>query len=130
VDRHGKTIPAFGHFLIGGTAYTSSPGDDESLAAGITDASSLRLVQSGLTVDPVCYAFDAATAAIFTNDTTYICEGSPIAQNPQDNSNGTNTDSSIERKPGGSNGNCTDSDQNAADFAVTAPSTPQSPPTP
>lgn len=129
----GMTIPAFGHFLIGGSAYVSSPGVDESLAAGITDASSLRLVQSSVTIDAVCYAFDATIAAVFTNDATYTCEGPPMAQNPHDNTNSTNTDSSIERKPGGSNGNCTDTDQSAADFAVTAPSTPQSsqsPPTP
>ena len=121
----GLPIPAFGHFLIGGSAYTSSPGADEALTSGITDASSIRLVQSGNTVDAVCYAFDATSAAPFTTDPTYTCEGMP-AQNPHDNTNATDTDASIERKPGGSNGNCTDTGQNDADFAVMTPSTPQS----
>jgi plastocyanin len=37
----------------------------------------------------------------------------------------TNTEQSYERKPGGSSGNCTDTNNNAADFRQISPSTPR-----
>jgi hypothetical protein len=40
--------------------------------------------------------------------------------------NGDNVDASLERKPGGSAGNCTDTGDNAADFAAVMPANPQS----
>jgi hypothetical protein len=43
------------------------------------------------------------------------------------------TDASIERKPGGAGGNCTDTGDNASDFTAQTPATPMStasPPTP
>ena len=47
----GRVIPAHGHFLIAGSAYTQQPATDESLSTGITDANSLRLTHSGTVVD-------------------------------------------------------------------------------
>jgi len=128
----GKGIPARGHFLLASPGYTQTPAPDEMLSTGITDATSLRLMQSGSLVDAVCYGFDATTKMTFTTDTTFSCEGTP-ATNPHDNTTGTNLDISIERKPGGAGGNCTDTGDNDADFALTTPATPQnnaSPPTP
>jgi hypothetical protein len=128
----GKTIPARGHFLIAYTGYTQTPSADEALTSGITDATSLRLVQSGTTVDAVCYAFDAASALSFTSDATYTCEGTPVT-NPHDNTIATNTDAAIARAPGGGAGSCTDSGDNAADFVMVMPGGPlsaSSPPTP
>jgi cysteine-rich repeat protein len=128
----GKVVPPHGHFLVAGTAYTEMPAADEALSTGITDATSIRLSQSGTVVDAVCYAFDAASKAPFTTDPTYTCEGMP-ATNPHDNTTATNTDASIERLPGGALGNCTDTGDNASDLATIMPAAPQSsqsPPTP
>jgi cysteine-rich repeat protein len=129
----GKTIPAHGHFLIASAGYTQMPTADEALSTGITDATSVRLTHSGTVVDAVCYAFDAASAASYTAaGSTYTCEGTPVSTNPHPTS-ASNTDASIERKPGGAGGNCSDTGDNAADFAVLMPANPQnsqSPPTP
>lgn len=122
----GKTIPSHGHFLLAFTGYTASPAADEALSTGITDATSLRLSHSGTVVDAVCYAFDAASAAAYTTDTTYTCEGAPITFNPHNNSTATNTDASIERKGGGALGSCTDTGDNASDFQVIMPAAAQS----
>jgi hypothetical protein len=131
----GKVIPAHGHFLIVGTAYVESPAGDEPLTTGITDATSLQLVQGGASVDAVCYAFDAATDMPFLTDATYTCKGAPANNLPHNNgtAGASNSDVSIERKPGGAGGNCTDTGDNSADFATQMPATPmssQSPPTP
>jgi hypothetical protein len=122
----GLVVPAWGHFLIGGTSYTETPAADSSLSSGITDASSLELVQSGTTVDAVCYYFDSTTLAAF--DATYTCEGTPVSNLPHDNTTAgaSDSDSSIERAPGGTGGNCTDTGNNSADFVTQAPATPQS----
>jgi hypothetical protein len=129
----GGTIPAHGHYLIVGSTYKQSPDKDDGLSTGITDASSVRLTHSGKTVDAVCFGYDAASLGAF--DATYDCEGTPVSNLPHnDGSNGqSNSDASIERKPGGKAGNCTDTNDNAADFAAAAPATPEnssSPPAP
>ncbi len=121
----GKVIASHGHFLLGGTGYAQTPAADESMS-GITDATALRLSQGGTPVDVVCYAFNATSSAVFTTDTTYGCEGAPITNNPHNNTSSTATDASIERKPGGADGNCTDTNDNSADFLVSTPSNPQS----
>jgi hypothetical protein len=122
----GKSIPAWGHYLITGTGYTEAPTADDALSTGITDASSLRLIQAGTTIDAVCYYFDAATLAVF--DSTYTCEGTPVDNLPHNNSTAgaSNSDVSIERLPGGLGNNCTDTQHNTADFHTAQPATPQS----
>jgi hypothetical protein len=129
----GKVIPAWGHYLVVGTAYTQAPAADDLLLTGVTDASAVRLVHQGVTVDTVCFYFDAATMAAF--DATYGCPGTPVSNLPHNNtaSLASNVDASIERKPGGPGGNCTDTQDNAADFTGQKPATPDdtaSPPTP
>jgi cysteine-rich repeat protein len=123
----GKVIPAHGHFLLASAGYTQMPAADQALSSGVTDATSLRLTLSGAVVDAVCYAFDATSAAAFTMaGSTYTCEGTPVTINPHNNATATNTDASIERKPGGAAGNCGDTGDNATDFAALMPSNPQS----
>lgn len=123
----GGIIPAWGHFLITGTAYGQTPAFNETLTSGITDASAVRLVHLGTTIDTVCYYYGALSF-----DSTYACEGTAVL-NPHNNAASTDVDKSIERKPGGAGGNCTDTNDNASDFITQAPATPQnasSPPTP
>jgi hypothetical protein len=121
----GKMIASHGHFLLASTGYTQQPAADDALSTGITDVSGVRLLHAGAAVDVVCFAFDATTSATLTGDATYGCEGTP-APNAHDNSTATNTDASIERKPGGGAGNGVDTNDNAADFAALAPARPQS----
>lgn len=121
----GTAIPAHGHYLITGTGYTPGPTADGALSSGITDAGSIRLQHAGTTVDALCYAYTAASGAVFATDTTYTCEGA-FAMNPHNNAAGTNTDASIERLPGGAAGSCTDTGVSASDFVTIMPGAPQS----
>jgi hypothetical protein len=129
----GMTIPAHGHFLLGGSAYAQSPAPDDDLLTGITDATSLRLMENATIVDALCYAFSSATTTALNG--TYTCEGTPASNLPHNDgsSAGSNIDASLERKMGSSSGRCVDTGDNASDFAPRAPSGPessQSPPTP
>ncbi|MEO8799589.1 MAG: hypothetical protein ABI551_16975 [Polyangiaceae bacterium] len=124
----GKSIPAHGHFLIVGSSYTQTPAGDQDLSTGVTDATSVTLLHSSAVVDAVCYAYNAAGMTQLTtgcSSNPYTCEGTPLT-NPHNNDNATNTDTSLERKPGGASGNGTDSNDNAADFMIVTPSNPQS----
>ena len=84
-------------------------------------------------VDVVCYAYDAFTSGLLGNFIDpFTCAGTP-ANNPHDDSNGTNMDISLERRPGGALGNCTDTMNNAYDFIQQMPADPAdlaSPPAP
>ncbi|MFO0762735.1 MAG: hypothetical protein U0359_40230 [Byssovorax sp.] len=122
----GKVIPSHGHFLItNATGYTQMPAGDESLKSGITDATSLELLQSGAVIDAVCYAFSAGTKATLMG-AGYVCEGMPADNLPHKDTSGVgDADVSIQRKPGGALGNCTDTGDNASDFVTTTPAEPQ-----
>jgi hypothetical protein len=127
----GGTIPAKGHFLIAGNGYSQSPARDEPLSTALTDAMGLTLYSGSTQIDSVCFYYDNVT---LQNEQffTFPCEGMPVL-NPHDDTAATNKDESVERKPGGALGNCTDTEMNDADFAVTKPATPrnsQSAPTP
>jgi len=129
----GKSVPAWGHFLLAGAGYTEMPAADEALSIGIVDAASLLLVHAGTTVSAVCYAYNATTLAAF--DTTFTCAGTPASNLPHDNTSsaGSDTDASLARRPGGAAGNCTDTGDSAADFVASTPASPRSsasPPTP
>jgi hypothetical protein len=113
----GKSVPAWGHFLLGGSAYTQTPVDGSE--SGVTDASSVRLLHGTTVIDSVCYYSGSNPF-----DASYTCEGTPVV-NPHDNSASTDVDASIVRKPGGAVGNCTDTNVNAADFATQTPATPE-----
>jgi hypothetical protein len=130
----GLTIPAHGYFLLTGSNYAQSPAGDAFLSSGITDAGSLRLRYGDANVDVVCYAFNDTTLGTLAAP-GYDCEGIPADNLPHNNGNSmaSNSDVSIERGPGGAQGNGVDTDANAADFATRAPALPQnrlSPPLP
>ncbi len=121
----GKSVPAWGHYLLGGPSYTETTADDAE--SGITDDGAIQLVHGGTTVDTLCYVFGTTTL-----DSSYGCPGTP-AVNPHDNTTSSDVDESLVRLPGGAAGNCTDTGNNAADFTTATPATPQntqSPPTP
>jgi hypothetical protein len=118
----GTTLPSHGHYLIAGTAYARTPAADATLLHGITDAGALSLNWNGTTVDAIGFYYDTMTQSTLTGG-GYVMEGSPVF-NPHDNTTGTNVDSSLERKPGGSGGNATNTGNNAADFAVATPADP------
>jgi hypothetical protein len=123
----GKDVPAWGHYLIAGQGYTQMPAPDDADTMGVADAASLVLAHAGTTVDAVCYYYGSNPF-----NGTYTCEGTPVV-NPHDMTTSTDSDASIERKPGGAAGNCTDTGDNADDFITQMPSTPEntmSPPTP
>ena len=46
----------------------------------------------------------------------FICEGTPVNNLPHNDSNASNVDASLERKPGGSSGNLQDTNDSALDF--------------
>ena len=133
--QHGlalQDIPAHGHFLL--TGPDSLLSGDQPLSGDIPDASSVELwhsdgvaIPSSLgppaqLIDRVCYAYDDATKTQLQSK--IACEGYAVA-NPHDTTSATDQDVSFERKPGGWPGNCTDSPDNASDFSLSAPATPQ-----
>lgn len=122
----GLAIPAHGHFLIASSGYVQSPLADDKLITGVTDATSLRLVQGATTVDAICYAYSVSTTAAF--DATYSCEGVPVSNLPHNGGSGvaSNVDTSLERLPGGMAGSCADTDDNTADFSPRTPAGPES----
>lgn len=129
----GLTIPAYGHFLIASAGYVQSPAADDKLITGMTDATSLRLVENATVIDAICYYFSPATMIAF--DATYTCEGVPVSNLPHNDGSGatSNVDASLERLPGGLGGSCADTGDNASDFAPRTPAGPestQSPPVP
>ena len=115
----GEVIPAHGHILFTGSDYNAATTNDDVLSVGITDASSVLLLHNGNVVDALCFYYDAATLALYSTDLTYICEGTPVSNLPHNNtaSGSSNTDASLERKPGGALGNAQDTGDNASDFA-------------
>jgi hypothetical protein len=121
----GLSIPAHGHFLIASAGYVQAPTADDKLITGITDATSLRLVQGATTIDALCYYFSAANLIAF--DATYTCEGVPVSNLPHNDASAaaSNSDASLERLPGGSGGSCADTNDNTADFTPRAPADPQ-----
>jgi hypothetical protein len=122
----GQVIPAHHHILYAGSAYNAATTADALLSSGITDASSLVLQHSGVVVDALCFYFDATTLAVYSNDPTYVCEGTPVTNLPHNNSSigSSNTDASLERKPGGALGNTQDTGDSATDFSSNAASDP------
>jgi hypothetical protein len=126
---NGASIPSHGHFLVAGNTYSQKPLGDATLLSGIGDASSVRLLQGGVVVDSVCFAYSQATASILTTPGNgYTCNGSPADNSPHNDTStlASNVDQSVERKPGGAAGNCTSTGDDSADFLKTSPAAPQS----
>jgi hypothetical protein len=120
----GQAIASHKHLLLTTSSYSGSVAGDDTYSANISDAASLVLVHASATVDALCFSYDVTTTATLTTCTTpYICEGLP-ATNPHDNTTGTDTNASLERKPGGTGGNGIDTNSNASDFASVAADDP------
>lgn len=109
----GTILGAGQYYLI---ANSSSPGYSGSTAAdltysqGIVDAGGIALFDtSNNKIDSV---------GLSTSFTIYT-EGTPLT------ALGSNIDQSYERNPGGTGGNCNDSNNNSADFLLITPSNPQ-----
>jgi len=118
----GETIPAYGHFLVAGSAYTQLPVEDASLTSGITDESSVRLKQDTVVVDAICYCgMGSGNCNAFTQ-VGYSCEMNPMV-NP--NASGADDDVGMERKAGGTQGNCVDTINSLNDFVAITPAKPQ-----
>lgn len=118
----GQVVQPGRHLLVVGTAYTGMVAGDATLASGITDEVSVVVKHNGTVVDALCINCGASTF------TTQVCEGALFTKVGCTS----NVDKSTERKPGGAQGNCIDTQDNASDFADLTPSNPQnlaSPPT-
>jgi hypothetical protein len=111
----GKVVPPGGHLLLVGSAYAGAVAGDDPLASSITDEASVVVKNAGAVVDAVCFSCGA------NGFSTHVCEGMPATKVGCSS----NVDKSIERKPGGTAGNCLDSQSNMADFAELTPSNPQ-----
>jgi hypothetical protein len=119
----GQSIPAHGHILLGGTGYSESVAADAALTTGITDAGSIVLQHNSIVVDALCFYFDAATQNAIIG---FTCEGTPVSNLPHDNTTtgSSNSDVSLERKPGGTLGNTQNTGDNSADFQSATPADP------
>ena len=125
----GQVIPPHGHIL-----YANSAGFSESATTpadgtyssnfGIPDAASVILLHGSAIIDALCFYYDATTLATLTGcSVPYTCKGTPVT-NPHNNTSATDTNESLERKPGGSGGNTSDTGDNATDFQVASPADP------
>lgn len=125
---NGATIPSHGHLLIAAEGYTQMPAADVVIMGTgfLPDAASVRLMHGADVADAVCFYFNQQTQGSLTCPAApFTCEGTPI-ENPHDGSAATDTDESLERLPGGTQGNAADTNDNSADFAAITPATPES----
>jgi len=129
----GSVLPPHSHFLVVGSGYIQKPDPDDFLAESIGDEDSVVLNLNGAAVDAVCYYHDATGLVVLTSTVyDFTCEGMPVS-NPHDDTDGTDVDMSLDRRPGGAAGNCTDTQDNSSDFVILSPAAPEdltSPPTP
>ena len=106
------TIQAHGHFLAtnsGTGPYSGSVPGNQTYATGVADDGGIAILNaSNVVIDQVGMSAGSAYK-----------EGTILAQLT------TNVNRGYERKPGGTNGSTTDTDNNSGDFAVLAPSDPQ-----
>ena len=131
----GQVIPAHGHLLYTNntptTGYDGPVAGDASYTTGYGDSGQVVLLHGGTLVDSLCYYFSAATQSNLTCSTApamwFTCQGAGVSNSPHnDTTNGTsNSDVSLERKPGGALGNGQSTGDNAADFVSNATPNPQ-----
>jgi len=116
----GQTIvvPAHGHFLVVGSAYSGTVAKDADLSSGISDKASIVLERGGTVIDAVCIY----CGAVNPFGAGYSCEGSPFVLT---GCTSNNADRGLERKPGAAAGNAQDSGDSATDFQIIVPALPQ-----
>jgi len=96
-----------------GGPYSGSVVGDATFATGITDDGGIAITRP---------EFSVVDAVGMSTGSAYV-EGTPLAPL---SGTGNNLDQGYERKPGGSAGHATNTGDNASDFALIAPSNPQS----
>ena len=126
----GQVVGPHRHLLLTNSAgYDGAAVGDDTYSTGINDASSLVLYKGTTVIDAVCFYVDPATLANLAAcpGAAYTCEGTPVTNLPHNNGTSglSNTDVTIERKPGGSSGNGTDSGDNSSDFSPATIANPQ-----
>lgn len=116
----GQLVPGHGYLLLTNSSYNGAVATDGSYSLGLTDSGSLVLRHAGTLVDALCFQFDAATlTALTTCSPAYVCEGAPLL-NPHNNTTTSNQDTGLARRSGN-----LDTQDNSADFLVTAQSNPR-----
>jgi hypothetical protein len=131
VTGSGQVIPSHAHILFKNSSAASSYpiAADGTYATGIADSGSMTLMHGTTVVDALCFYLSTQSSFTCSGST---CEGTQI-QNPHDDTTNTNTNASLERKPGFTMGNTQNTGNNAADFFVNTSPDPHdlaSPPTP
>jgi hypothetical protein len=124
----GQTIAPRSYLLLAGSGYTQQPARDAALGS-ITDASSLVLFHGPAVADALCFYFNGASQTNLTTcSTAYTCEGTPVSNSPHNDgtSAASNSDVSLERRPGGPDGNGQETADNATDFQSITPARPRS----
>ena len=120
----GQVILPHHHILFANAtvpAYNGPTAADGTYTIGVPDAGSVVLLHGNTVVDALCFYFDTVTEGALTGcSAAYTCRGAAVV-NPHDNTSSTNVDASLERRPGGAEGNAVDTGDNAADFIVTTP---------
>lgn len=106
----GTSLEPGCHYLVANSDYSGSVVTDQTYNTGLTDDGGIAITGSNGT--SVIDAVGMSVGSAFREDTTLT----PLS--------GT-ADRSYERKPGGSFGNGVDTNNNVADFSLTAPSNPQ-----
>jgi hypothetical protein len=96
------------HYLVAASGSSVASPDGFLTSAGIADDGGVALFFS-----------DGVTVIDRVGMSAAAAEGTPLAAMSG------NSDQSYERKPGGGNGNCQDTDDNASDFTLISPSLPQ-----
>ncbi|HEX7663768.1 MAG TPA: hypothetical protein VF407_04630 [Polyangiaceae bacterium] len=126
VTGTGQVIPSHKHALFAASGFDQGTMSDGTISNSMSDGASVVLYHGLSVADALCFSAknDSTTLTTLTTCANpYTCEGTPIT-NVHDNGTGTNQDSSLERKPGGTGGNATDTNDSSNDFAAQTTSDP------
>jgi hypothetical protein len=129
----GKVVPPHGHILLVGAEYAQVPAADAKFigvtpGTSIDDAGAVWISHGALRTDTLCYYYDPTTQQTLGDPCSipYLCPGTPISNLPHNGMAGptSSVDTALERRPGGSAGNTTDTNNNNADFKKVTPADP------
>ena len=127
-----QVIPAHGHLLFTNSGgYDGAVVGDATYTTGFSDSGQIVLLRGGALVDSLCYYFSATTQNNLTCATPpamwFPCQGAGVSNAPHNDTTGgaSNTDASMERKPGGAAGNGQSTGDNTTDFDGNVTPSPQ-----
>lgn len=127
----GQVIPALGRMLLVGPSYAQAvPPDDVlenvSAVASIADAGTVWIEHDGMVIDTLCYFDDTTTLGTLLGSCAepYECFGPPADNYPHDGTVNGGVNASLTRKED-VGGRPINTLNNAVDFAMVSPSTPQ-----